>query len=79
MAKRILKLTFPAELIRQPIIYNLAQQFSVVTNILRANVEMDSGWVVLELQGDDQEMEQAIFWLVARSVTVEPANTSILV
>ena len=33
MARRHVMFTFPQELIREPIIYNLGQQFRVVTNI----------------------------------------------
>lgn len=74
MPKRVLKLVFHAELIRQPVIYNLGRQFRVVTNILRANVEMADGWVVLELEGDEQEIDRAVSWLAASGVSIEPAS-----
>jgi len=43
MVKRAAKFTFPPELIKEPIIYNLSQQFKVVTNIRRADVNGDKG------------------------------------
>ena len=43
MAKRHVMFTFPEELIREPIIYNLGQQFKVMTNIRRADVSEDRG------------------------------------
>ena len=49
MAKRQMIFSFPPELIREPVIYNLSQQFGIVTNICRANVAEDEGWVVLEM------------------------------
>ena len=43
MAKKIFRLTFPEELIQEPIVYRLGHEFQVVTNIFRAAVaEKDS-------------------------------------
>ena len=78
MAKRRLKLVFPPELIREPVIYHLGEQFNVVTNILRANVEMDKGWVILELDGDGEELDLAVSWLTAKGVSVKPADAASL-
>jgi hypothetical protein len=64
--------TFPPELIREPIIYNLGQQFRVVTNIRRADVSEDRGWVVLELEGEEKDMEQGIAWVTGKGVRVDP-------
>lgn len=79
MAKLRLKLVFSPELIQQPIIYDLGKRFNVVTNILRAKVEIDKGWVVLELEGDGEEIDLAVSWLTARGVGVGPANASLSV
>jgi len=79
MAKRRLKLVFPPELIREPVIYHFGEQFNVVTNILRANVEMDKGWVILELEGDGEELDLAVSWLTAKGISVEPADASLSV
>ncbi|MGH2705861.1 MAG: NIL domain-containing protein [Actinomycetota bacterium] len=60
MPKRRVHLTFPEDLITQPVIYNMGKRFDVVTNIRRANVEERVGWVILEIEGDDDEIERAI-------------------
>ena len=72
MASRRLMLTFPTEQIREPVVYNLGQQFSVVTNIRRADVSEDKGWMVLELEGEDKEIDESIMWLTSRGVRVDP-------
>jgi len=41
MVNQAVKFTFPPELIKEPIIYNLGQQFKVVTTIRRADVNGD--------------------------------------
>ena len=65
------RLTIPPEKITEPIIYNIGQQFRVVTNIRRANVTEEEGWVMLELQGAANEIESAIDYLKNTKVQVE--------
>ena len=72
MVKRQVMFTFPQELIREPIIYTLSQQFKVVTNIRRADVSENRGWVVLELEGEEKEIEQGIAWVTSKGVRVDP-------
>jgi hypothetical protein len=72
MVKRRVKFTFPPELIKEPIIYNLGQQFKVVTNIRRADVNGDKGWVVLELEGEGEDIERGIVWVTNKGVRVDP-------
>jgi len=72
MAKRQVMFTFPQELIKEPIIYSLGQQFKVVTNIRRADVSENKGWVVLELEGDEKDIEQGIAWVTGKGVRVDP-------
>ena len=56
MAKRCVRLTFSAEVVAEPITYNLGHQFNVVTNIRRADVAKDRGWIVLELDGEEEDV-----------------------
>ena len=72
MAKRRLMFTFPQDLIREPIIYNLSHQFKVVTNIRRADINEAKGWVVLELDGEEKEIEQAVAWVISKGVRTDP-------
>lgn len=74
MAKRRVMLTFPEELVREPITYNLGQQFNIATNILQADVTEDRGWVVLELDGKDEDIEAGITWAISKGVRAEPIS-----
>lgn len=76
MAKLRLKLVFPPQLIRQPVIHDPGKQFDVVPNILRADVEIDKGWVILELEGDGGKIDLAVSWLAARGIGTEPVDAS---
>jgi NIL domain len=78
MAKRRVMFTFPPDLIKEPIIYNLGRKFKVVPNIRRADVSENKGWVVLELEGEEQEIEKGIAWVVGKGVRVDPVVGDVL-
>lgn len=65
------RLTFPHERVTEPIIYNIGHQYQVITNIRRANVTEEAGWVMLELLGPPDEIERAVDYLKNISVQVE--------
>ena len=72
MAKRQVMFVFSPELAREPIIYNLGHQFNIVTNIRHANISGEEGWVELELEGEEEDIEQGIAWVTSRGVRVAP-------
>ena len=74
MSKRQVMLTFSEPVIREPIIYTLSQEFKLVTNILRADLGEDSGWIVVELNGAEDNIEQGIAWVTSRGVRVDPVG-----
>ena len=78
MAKLRVKLTFPPDLITQPVIFNMGKEFNVVTNIRRANVTRDRGWVVLEINGTEDEVERAVDWARAQGVRVDPIEGDLI-
>jgi len=78
MAKRRVMFTFPPELIGEPIIYRLGQQFGVVTNIRRADISENKGWVVLELEGAEEDIERGIAWVTATGVRVDPVTGDVV-
>src|SRR5688572_20471717 len=53
--KTRLWLTYPPKLITQPLIWELAQKFKVITNIRQASVSDTIGIVCLELEGERTE------------------------
>ncbi len=73
MASRRIRFTFEPELIQEPLIYTLGKEFAVVTNIRMADVDERVGWVVLELEGEPDEIDRAIAWAQERGVRVDSA------
>lgn len=78
MARRRLKLIFGPSLVKEPVIYQLGKQFAIVTNIRRADVARDQGWVLLEISGEPDELERGVAYLESRGVKVEPAEGDVV-
>ena len=78
MAKRRVRFTFPEQLITEPLIYNLGHKFEVITNIRRANVQERVGWVVLELEGDEDEIDRGLEWMTEAGVRVDSVTGDVI-
>jgi ABC-type methionine transport system ATPase subunit len=76
MATKRLKLTFPQDLIKEPVIFTMAKKFEIMPNIRRAKVTESVGEVVLELEGAEKELDAGIAYLKERGVKVEAVESS---
>jgi hypothetical protein len=65
------KLTFPEDLVSQPVIARLALDHGVIANIRRANVEDHTGWIVCELTGTREALDSGVEWLTATGIKVD--------
>ena len=74
MAAERVKFTFPPDLVNTPVIYNMGKEFGVVTNIRRANLSHDRGWVILEVVGTPEAVEKSLSWAKEQGVRVEPVG-----
>src|SRR4028118_447280 len=73
-----LRLTLPHELIVAPVVCEVAKKFEVCFSIRRANVEPEAGWMDLQLEGDEAEIERAIAYMRERGVRVDPIEGDII-
>jgi ABC-type methionine transport system ATPase subunit len=71
MTTKRVKLIFPKELIKEPLIFTMAKKFNVMPNIRRARISDSVGEVVLEFEGTDKKLEEGIAYLRERGVKVE--------
>ncbi|WP_456401460.1 NIL domain-containing protein [Persephonella sp.] len=67
-----LKLIYPEDKIKEPILSKVCKNFNVEINIRKANVQENIGWLELELTGDEQDIESAIKYLVDQGIDVSP-------
>ena len=78
MGKQRVKFSFPTEMVKETVIYQLGRDFEIVTNIRRADVQEDIGWVVLELDGEDAEIERGLAWVGTTGVRVDPVSGDVI-
>ena len=71
-------LTFPPERIKDPVIYQLGKDFNLVTNIRRADVTATHGWVTLEIDGREEDLDRGMAWLKASGVQVDPIERDVI-
>lgn len=63
-------LTYPEDLVSEPVLWELATQHDVVTNVRRANVEDAIGWVIVEVHGAAGALAEGREFLLSRGVQV---------
>jgi len=71
-------LTFPKELVKEPIVCRLAKNFDIVFNIRGSTVTEEMGLVALEIDGERAELDRAIRWLKEKGVIVEPIEKNVI-
>ena len=78
MEKLRVKFTFVEDLIKEPVIWKLGREFDVVTNIRRADVTDERGWVILEIDGERDEIERGLECVREQGVRVDPVYEDIV-
>jgi ABC-type methionine transport system ATPase subunit len=74
-----LYLTYPKQLVREPLLCLLARKFEdMVFNIRGASVSEAIGIIAIELDGPDETIGRAILWLREQGVTVEPIEKNVI-
>lgn len=76
--KTRVKLTFPQDLIKEPIIFTMAKKYDIIPNIRRARVTATVGEMILELEGLEENIEQGIESIKQQGVVVELVEGDIL-
>ena len=78
MGKQRVKFSFPEDMVKEPVIYKLGHDYKIVTSIRRADVREDTGWVILELDGEDSEIERGLVWVGTTGVRVDLVSGDIV-
>jgi len=71
-------LTFPKNLVKEPIVCQLAKKFDILFNIRGSTVTAEMGLVALEIDGERAEVDKAIKWLKDKGVLVEPIEKNVI-
>ncbi len=71
MRSQRVRLTFPEALIKEPVISTISRRYDLQTNIRRADIRETTGWVILELSGEEEDLEEARRYLDEIGVRVD--------
>lgn len=71
-------LTFPKDLVKEPIVCWLAKKFDITFNIRGSTVTAEMGIVALEIDGERAEVDKSIKWLKDKGVIVEPIEKNVI-
>ncbi|TMD42160.1 MAG: FeS-binding protein [Chloroflexi bacterium] len=72
VARTTVRLTFRGDSLNDPVIYRMGQDYKVVTNIRRADVGEDTGWLEMDLDGEQAEIDRALEYCRSRGIGVQP-------
>lgn len=75
---RRVKLTYPQDKIKEPLLFRMARKFEVMPNIRRARVSDTVGEIVLELEGEADAIEKGLEFLSEHGVVVEPIEGDVI-
>lgn len=71
-------LTFPGELVREPLVCAMYDELRVQFNLRTASVTDDIGIIGLELSGEPDRVEAAMDFFRRRGVRVEPIELDVV-
>ncbi len=69
--------TVTRDQVKVPWLWRLGRDFELQVNILKANIDDDFGWALIELQGPVEEIQRATAWLHTTGLHVEPVERSV--
>lgn len=72
--RRRIKLTYPSSLQDQPILYRLIRDFDLATNIRRASVGVAEAWLIVDIEGDTDNIDAALAWAAQQGLTIEATS-----
>ncbi len=78
MASLRFHIRYPEEKIPDPILYQIGQEFEVITSIRRADVRETTGWLDVEFTGETDEIDRAISGLRDKGCIVDPIELNIV-
>jgi hypothetical protein len=64
-------------LLDKPILYTLIRRFDILTNIRSANVSDREGWLIVDVEGEDAEVDAGIAWAREQGLQVTLAEAEV--
>ncbi len=68
--KKTIRFEFNQEIVQTPLLYQLNREFDVVINIRGASITEEGGFMALELEGEEAEVDRVVGYLKERGIEV---------
>ncbi len=63
--------------VQVPWLWRLGRDFDLKVNILKAHIDEDYGWALVELEGPVEEIQRATAWLLTTGLHIDPLERSV--
>ena len=63
-------LNFPGTLKDESVICYISKNFNINVNIIEASFSTSSGWAILKIEGEKEEIEKVLEYLISRGITI---------
>ena len=70
--KKLVELDYPTALVTEPVLSSMIKGFAVQVNIRRASITKGFGYVQMEIQGEEPEVQKALADLTRQGIDVNP-------
>lgn len=72
-----LHVTAGRDQVGEPWLWRLCREFNLKVHLRRANVDLDYGWYLLELEGPVEEIQRSTAWLMSTGLHVEAQQRAV--
>jgi ABC-type methionine transport system ATPase subunit len=64
-------LTFPGTLKDESVISYICKNFNIDLRIIEASFSMSSGWAILQIEGEEEEIKKVFEYLTSKDVQIQ--------
>ncbi len=71
MTIKEVELTIPFEFKNEPFFYQIIKNFEIIVNIVEASFSTSTGWTIVKLEGEQQEIQRLFDFLKEKGVQIK--------
>jgi ABC-type methionine transport system ATPase subunit len=76
--KKLIELDYPNDQVTHPVLSELIKTHGVTVNIRRASISKGFGYVQMEIEGEEPEVQRALAYLKGLQIDVNPITKDIV-
>ena len=70
--KKLVELDYPTKLVTEPVLSRMIKKYEISANIRRASITKGFGYVQMEIEGEEKEVQAALQDLSSQGIDVNP-------